>query len=222
MLESGFLLCCICLILFVNGNIILNDTTWNEYFKYDAILDRNGNYSLHWNILPNNEHIIEIGLKVKTLGWISFGISPNGNMINSDIIVAWVDDNTGQGLIQKRYTTSHQLESPKLVGYINDDIIYSTQTGDTTYIAFTRQLYPCNKEYPQARQFSIGSTNIIYAVSPIDPNFDFNPDGMIRAGYYAEGAFKGSQTINFFMDDSDIEINYNNVKTMDFVAGNRM
>ena len=52
----------------------------------------NGMYRFYWNY-TSTDLIGEI--HVKTNGWIAFGLSPNGGMDNSDVIVGWIDDSTG-------------------------------------------------------------------------------------------------------------------------------
>ena len=47
---------------------------------------------LEW--LPQ-EHNITFRITVNTLGYVGLGFSPSGGMDGADIIIAWVDDNTG-------------------------------------------------------------------------------------------------------------------------------
>ena len=49
-----------------------------------------GFYNLYWNFSTVDEKI-QFAVKVKTTGWVGFGISPNGQMPGSDVIIAWVD-----------------------------------------------------------------------------------------------------------------------------------
>ena len=49
-----------------------------------------GIYDLYWNFSTVDE-TIHFAVKVKTTGWVGFGISPNGQMPGSDVIIAWVD-----------------------------------------------------------------------------------------------------------------------------------
>jgi hypothetical protein len=61
------------------------------YSNFIDLLD-NGFYRFYWNY--NTSDLIG-EIHVKTNGWVSFGLSPNGGMDNSDVIVGWIDDNTG-------------------------------------------------------------------------------------------------------------------------------
>ena len=47
-------------------------------------------YYMYWNYTTTD---VLIELHVKTTGWIGFGLSPNGGMDGSDVIVAWLDSN---------------------------------------------------------------------------------------------------------------------------------
>lgn len=48
-------------------------------------------YNLTWNVTGNRINFVVI---VETTGWVGFGISPNGLMLDSDVIMGCVDDNT--------------------------------------------------------------------------------------------------------------------------------
>ena len=49
-------------------------------------------YELYWNVTDNR---ITFAVRVETTGWVGFGISPTGLMLNSDVIMGSVDDTTG-------------------------------------------------------------------------------------------------------------------------------
>ena len=50
-----------------------------------------GLYELYWNFDHDTE-TISFAVRVQTTGWVGFGISPNGQMPNSDVIIGWVTD----------------------------------------------------------------------------------------------------------------------------------
>ena len=58
-------------------------------YPFSATLHE-GFYHLYWNFSTVDE-TIQFAVKVKTTGWVGFGISPNGQMPRSDVIIAWVD-----------------------------------------------------------------------------------------------------------------------------------
>ena len=78
------LLYCAALLLFKNF-IYANE--WN----HNAYLDANDRYHISWKYDDQKEMITFLA-EVKTKGWIGFGLSPNGGMKGSDIIIAWITD----------------------------------------------------------------------------------------------------------------------------------
>ena len=60
-----------------------------EAFPYKEQLDTNGDYILFWKV--NATHIT-FEVHVRTLGYVGFGLSPNGNMYPADVIIGWVKD----------------------------------------------------------------------------------------------------------------------------------
>ncbi len=62
----------------------------NEQYRFSA--DLSPNYNLHWRF--NFEAgTIAFAVNVSTTGWVGFGLSPNGQMPGSDVIIGWVDNN---------------------------------------------------------------------------------------------------------------------------------
>ena len=50
-----------------------------------------GEYYLYWNFSKAADSI-QFGVRVKTTGWIGFGLSPSGQMVGSDVIIGWIDN----------------------------------------------------------------------------------------------------------------------------------
>ncbi len=60
-------------------------------FKKILYSDDDGEfYELHWNF-TKTEEFIYFAVNVSTIGWVGFGLSPNGMMPNSDVVIGWVD-----------------------------------------------------------------------------------------------------------------------------------
>ena len=47
-------------------------------------------YELFWRFDRDLKNIT-FAVRVKTTGWVGFGLSPNGEMTNSDLVLGWVD-----------------------------------------------------------------------------------------------------------------------------------
>ncbi len=50
-----------------------------------------GYYTLHWNF-SLHQKTINFAVNVSTTGWVGFGLSPTGGMVNSDLVIGWVDN----------------------------------------------------------------------------------------------------------------------------------
>ena len=48
-------------------------------------------YELFWSYDLDAE-TISFAVRVRTEGWVGFGLSPNGQMPGSDVIIGWVDE----------------------------------------------------------------------------------------------------------------------------------
>ena len=64
----------------------------SEYsFKLTLRDDELGTYILHWKFDVDAE-TIGFAVNVSTRGWVGFGLSPNGGMPGSDVVIGWVDE----------------------------------------------------------------------------------------------------------------------------------
>ena len=59
-------------------------------YRFSSTLDSDGVYELFWNFDLDAE-TTSFAVRVKTTGWVGFGLSPNGQMPGSDVIIGWVD-----------------------------------------------------------------------------------------------------------------------------------
>ena len=57
--------------------------------EYNNSKELNSRYELCWNFDAATQNL-SIAVRVNTTGWIGFGISPNGGMPNSDVVIGWV------------------------------------------------------------------------------------------------------------------------------------
>ena len=53
--------------------------------------ERGGLYELYWRF-DNEAQTIDFAVRVQTTGWVGFGLSPNGQMPNSDVVIGWVEN----------------------------------------------------------------------------------------------------------------------------------
>ena len=65
-----------------------------EKYPFSTYLE--DGYKVHWNF-DLKQQTIAFALNVSATGWVGFGISPNGRMYHSDIVIGWVNrDGTSQ------------------------------------------------------------------------------------------------------------------------------
>ena len=50
-----------------------------------------GLYELYWKF-DNAKETISFAVRVNATGWVGLGLSPNGQMPNSDVVIGWVTD----------------------------------------------------------------------------------------------------------------------------------
>lgn len=60
-----------------------------QTYSYHAVLDLEGKYTLYWNF-DSEQETITFAVRVQTTGWVGFGLSPNGQMPSSDVVIGWV------------------------------------------------------------------------------------------------------------------------------------
>ena len=120
----------------------ISPTTWKDDFRYNTYLNDNNTVRIFWTLI--NDTYINIGLQFPTTGWFAIGISPNGQMPNSDIAFAWIDNN-GITNLQDRYTSSARTE-PLIDenGKQNLQLIYGEEIDGYSYISFKRAIYSCD------------------------------------------------------------------------------
>ena len=63
----------------------------SQEYAFSAVLDGAGDYQLFWSY-DLEEKTISFAVNVSTTGWVGFGISPNGQMPGSDVVIGWVEN----------------------------------------------------------------------------------------------------------------------------------
>jgi len=76
---------------------------------HKEIMDADGKFVLEWEVDETNT-FIEIAARVQTTGWMAIGVSPNGGMPGSDIVMAWIDEQ-GNKHFTDRYADSQSEPS---------------------------------------------------------------------------------------------------------------
>ncbi|CAC5425215.1 unnamed protein product [Mytilus coruscus] len=151
----------------VTPNVLSSKPTPTEIFGNSWQLDSDGNYWLFWK--TNTTHIT-FETHVKTKGYVGFGLSSNGKMFPSDVVVGWVDS-TGSTYFKDCHTEGHY--SP--IVDVSQDWMLLQGLEDTfgTVLKFVRKLDTCDdKDY----QITDNTIKVIYSYHPDDPaSFDALP-----------------------------------------------
>jgi len=63
---------------------------WTQ--EREQILDQNGHYFVHWSIDYENK-LVRFNVTCLTTGYVGFGLSTNGGMTGSDIVIGGVHPN---------------------------------------------------------------------------------------------------------------------------------
>ena len=63
----------------------------SEQYTYSVRLDTEGHYTMFYSY-DEVSSVLRIAVRVQTTGWIALGISPNGQMPGSDVVIGWVDE----------------------------------------------------------------------------------------------------------------------------------
>ena len=85
-------------LLLVQVNAHGHSDELSEQYTYNVQLDNEGRYTMFYSY-DTELSILRIAVLVQTTGWIGLGISPNGQMPGSDVVMGWVDG-SGQTFLQ--------------------------------------------------------------------------------------------------------------------------
>ena len=80
------------LLLTLTVHLALSVQDLSSTYQFNAQLHED--YALYWSF-DNDAQNISFAVRVRTTGWIGFGLSPNGQMPQSDVVIGWVDGSGG-------------------------------------------------------------------------------------------------------------------------------
>ena len=128
-------------------------------YKYSTQLSGE-EYVLYWTTNHQSKRI-EFAVNVSTAGWVGFGLSPNGQMPGSDVVIGWVD-NTGKvifhvslmflfffciisfHLLQDRFATTRAL--PAVDSSQDWFITRGSEENGRTILEFHRNFTTCDEK----------------------------------------------------------------------------
>eukprot|EP01084_Bolivina_argentea_P138064 243155_1 len=154
----------------VNSVIDNPKQEWVDYFPHRVFLNEAEEYLLYWKINETAEYV-ELAIEAETSGWVGFGISDNGLMIEADIVLGWIDE-SGEAFLQRRHTTTNRVDGALFDENIINDLIESEYDSNLsiTRLRFYRELYPCpDDNNPIRKQIVLGTTQVIFATNNDNP-----------------------------------------------------
>ncbi|XP_078700100.1 DBH-like monooxygenase protein 1 [Branchiostoma floridae x Branchiostoma belcheri] len=129
-------------------------------FTHQASLDEQGRYVLLWKF---DSETITFEAHVQTEGYVGLGLSPNGGMAGSDVIIGWVKD--GQAYITDRYAEGYF--EPRLDARQDVELLSGYENGTHTVLRFRRRLKPCDTA--EDREITEDTQRVIWSFSAHDP-----------------------------------------------------
>ncbi|KAJ8300644.1 hypothetical protein KUTeg_022163, partial [Tegillarca granosa] len=136
------------------------DVRPTESFPHRESLDKDENFILYWK--TNTTHIT-FEAHVKTRGYVGFGISPNGKMYPSDVVVGWIEAD-GTPHFQDCHTVGHV--APVADQSQDWKLLHGEENNFGTSLKFVRPLKSCDSD---DLEITDDTVHLIYAYHPDDP-----------------------------------------------------
>jgi len=134
----------------------------SETYRFSASLVPNGQYELYWNY-NLTERTISFAVRVRTTGWVGFGLSPNGQMPGSDVVIGWVDNNGGTQF-QDRFAEGRFL--PPVDASQDWYLVSGEEQDGYTTLEFTRSLSTCDNKDLNVES---DTARVVWSWNPRDP-----------------------------------------------------
>ncbi|XP_052093581.1 DBH-like monooxygenase protein 1 homolog [Mytilus californianus] len=136
------------------------EPTPTEQFGNVWKLDVQGNYWLFWK--TNATHVI-FETHVKTKGYVGFGLSSNGKMFPSDVVIGWIDSN-GTTHFKDCHTEGHY--APIIDASQDWFLLLGKENNFGTVLKFIRKLDTCDDNDYLITESTV---KVIYSYHPDDP-----------------------------------------------------
>ncbi|XP_067142874.1 DBH-like monooxygenase protein 1 homolog [Centruroides vittatus] len=172
---------------------------WTNY----AQLDRDGRFHVYWK---TDDDEITFKTVVATTGYVGFGLSPNGGMQGSDIVIGWVQ--SGEAYFFDCYADSNSL--PKIDPEQDWELLEGQENDTHTLLIFKRKLETCDiRDYP----INDDTFRLIYSFNDDDPESFY-------AIQYHGPLHRGSRSITLLKSQTGQDIPKENVRYWDIKSPN--
>ncbi|CAH1233728.1 MOXD1 [Branchiostoma lanceolatum] len=168
---------------------------------HHEVLDENGDFLLSWTF---DDEQIEFEARVKTRGWLGLGLSPNGGMPGSDIVIGWVKD--GQAYLTDRYAEEKAL--PPEDESQDWDLLSGYENDTHTVLRFKRKLQTCDVK---DRVINKDTLRVLWAWN------DHDPDDVTGPAYHSRRGVRSSVLLS---NNIETEALPNDIRSHDVVLTN--
>ncbi|XP_076872509.1 DBH-like monooxygenase protein 1 homolog [Brachyhypopomus gauderio] len=122
-------------------------------FDHAAVLDASGKYVIKWRF---DETTITLEIEAETTGSVGFGISPNGAMASSDLLIGGVA--RGEPYLRDYFVDQNRgVHEDPVQSY---RLLYGRENRTHTVLGFSRQLQTCD---PNDRAITDSTVRVIWA-----------------------------------------------------------
>ena len=144
MLSVSLIITFFCINLFDAGIVKqLRPLEPSENYTHNLIVDEDiqDQFQVFWKLINDDE--IQFEVHCKTTGWVGMGLSPNGGMGGSDIVIGWVKDN--KAYLKDCYANGKVV--PTIDPQQNYDLLDGAEVNGYTILKFKRKLLTCDRDY---------------------------------------------------------------------------
>jgi len=168
-----------------------SEISWNK----ELTLNKMGDVQL--KISSEDTAWITMEMRGPGKGYISVGLSPDGGMNNSDIVMGWID---AEGKAQLKDLHGVGNTKPKEDPEQNYELISGEQSDSETIIRFRRRWANCDTTHDRALE--TGDYKIIWAYNEVDPELS-GKDGVFLPPYHFTN--RGVQDVKIEVPKGDLE-----------------
>ncbi|EDW95510.2 uncharacterized protein Dyak_GE22605 [Drosophila yakuba] len=137
---------------------------------WDHAIDLNEDFRILWQIINQD---ITFEIQARTLGYVGFGFSPDGNLAGADMAIGWVDK--GQTYFQDRHVTRNGDPEPVVDPSQDYMLMLGYENATHTVLRFRRKLDTCDPSHDIA--ITNDTMRLLYMYHAQDP-----PHGSVRPG----------------------------------------
>ncbi|XP_060654521.1 LOW QUALITY PROTEIN: MOXD1 homolog 2 [Drosophila nasuta] len=137
---------------------------------WDHAIDLNEDFRILWQIINQD---ITFEIQARTLGYVGFGFSPDGNLAGADMAIGWVDK--GQTYFQDRHVTRNGDTEPLVDPSQDYMLMLGYENATHTVLRFRRKLDTCDASHDIA--ITNDTMRLLYMYHAQDP-----PHGSVRPG----------------------------------------